>query len=272
MPERRRNAIVTGSAGALGRALSVRLAREGRRLVLIDRAADRNRETAAAVVAAGGEAECQSFDVADRDAWRSLYDRLRRDWQHVDLLVNNAGVAAAGEVGLFSLDDWDWALDVNLRSVIYGCHTFLPWLRENPDGGHVLNTASFAAFASLPSMAAYNVTKAGVLSLSETLRTELAATNVGVTVVCPGFFSSGLLKQARMHTDGQREFAEEAMRQATISADDVAAAALQAVRKKQFYVILPLRAKIIWRLKRFLPGAYFRYLRFRCSRMQAEES
>jgi NADP-dependent 3-hydroxy acid dehydrogenase YdfG len=254
----RRNAIVTGSAGALGHALAVRLAHQGWRIALVDLDAERNQATAAAVTAAGGEARCETFDVTDRIAWQSLHDRLRGEWSQLDLLANNAGVAGAGEVGQFPLADWDWMLDVNLKSVVYGCHTFVAWLKQNPAGAHVLNTSSFASFAAFPSMAAYAVAKAGVTALSETLRTELATTCVGVTVLCPGFFASNLLERGRLQTDEQRAFAAESMRQAAISADDVAAAALEAVRKKQFYVLLPRQIRKYWWIKRLAPAYFLR--------------
>src|SRR6185369_6742508 len=192
MPNPRRNAIVTGSAGTLGRAIAVRLARDGWRIALADLNDDGNRETAAAVAAAGGEARCERLDVTDAAAWRALVERLRAEWSQLDLLVNNAGIAGAGRVGVMSLDDWRQIVDVDLWGVIYGCHTCIGWLQENAARPHVVNIASFAGFASLHEMGAYNVAKAGVISLSETMRMDLAARHVGVTVVCPTFFPSGL--------------------------------------------------------------------------------
>lgn len=260
MPADRRNAIVTGSAGGLGRALAFRLAREGWRIALVDIDEERNRETLAAVVAAGGEGRCERVDVVDPAQWQSLHDRLRADWPTLDLLINNAGIAGAGDVGEFPLASWERMLAVNLRSTIHGCHTFAAWLKENPRGAHVVNTASFAAFACFPGMAAYNVTKAGVLALSETLRCEWGPHRIGVTVVCPGFFPTGLLQSALMQTQQQRDFAEQAMRESSISADDVAAAALEAVARNQLYVVLPARPRLFWRLKRFVPRWFSKYI------------
>lgn len=255
----RRNAIVTGSAGGLGRALTVRLAREGYRIALVDINDEGNRETAAAVAVTGGEARCEHVDVTDAAQWQSFCDRLRSDWRRVDLLVNNAGIAGAGDVGDFPLDQWQRMLDVNLRAAILGCHVFAPWLREQ-GGGHLVNVASFAAFACLPGMAAYNVSKAGVLALSDTLRIEWAPHGIGVTAVCPGFFPSQLLRAAYMHTERQRDFAEQAMRDSRISPDDVAAAILAAVARNQPYVVLPRRARVFWRLKRFVPTWFAKFI------------
>ena len=92
-----------------------------------------------------------------------------------DLLVNNAGIGGSGEVGRFSLESWRQLLEVNLFGGVMGCHTMVEWLKANPRGAHLMNTASFAAMAAAPSMAAYNVAKAGMLALSETLYGELLA-------------------------------------------------------------------------------------------------
>lgn len=268
MSDRPRTAIVTGAAGGLGRALAVRLARAGWSLVLVDVDDDGNR---AAAAAAGGEVRCERLDVADADAWLALHDRLRADRTHLDLLVNNAGIAAAGNVGEMSLDRWRRVLDVNLSGVIHGCHTFVPWLKENPAGAHVVNVASFAAFASLPEMAAYNVSKAGVVALSETMRAELAADRVGVTVVCPGFFPTGLARNALMQHESQREFTEEMMRLSPITADQVAEAILRAVERNDPYVIVPARARRFWFMKRFFPKFFLRQIARRYQQHKAEK-
>src|SRR5690606_26329534 len=105
-------------------------------------------------------------------------------------------------------------LSINLHGVIYGCHTFVPWLKENPHGAHLINTASLAAFLAVPEMGAYNVAKAGVLARSETLYAELRPHGVGVTVLCPGFFQTGLLERGRFNHEYARGVARDFMRSA----------------------------------------------------------
>ena len=109
-----------------------------------------------------------------------------------DLVVNNAGVAVGGPVGAVPLDDWKWIFGVNLWGVIYGCHVFVPRFKAQGHG-HVINVASAAGLLSAPEMGPYNVTKAGVVALSETLAAELSGTGVGVTVLCPTFFRTNIL-------------------------------------------------------------------------------
>lgn len=234
----------------------MRLAERGYRLALVDINDSENAETLRLLEIAGGSGFTAHVDVASASAWSELHERLAREWPRVDLLVNNAGVAASGEVGVTSLSDWEWLLGINLRSVILGCHSFAERLKSNAGGAHVINVASFAAFACLPNMAAYNVAKAGVLALTETLRIEWHQYRVGFTVVCPSFFTSGLLAAGRFNTDSQRDYTEREMSAAGFTADDVAQAALRAMDRGRFYVVMPLKAKMYWWLKRFVPNFF----------------
>jgi len=253
MSPRRRCAVITGAASGLGRALAVRLARDGWHVAVCDVDDAGGRETVSLVEQAGGTAQAERLDVTVPAEWESLRERLRRQWEHVDLVVNNAGVSGAGEVGRFPLDDWRWILDVNLFGVIFGCDAFVDWLAENPHGAHIVNTASMAAVASAPSMGAYNVSKAAVVSLSETLYAELLHRNVGVTVLCPGFVATNLLEAGRWHRPALKATAKAHFAEARITAADVAEATLRAIRRRQLYVVLPLRGRIFWRLKRLVP-------------------
>lgn len=258
MASERRNAIVTGGASGLGRAIARRLARDGWNIAICDINEEAGKQTVDELRAAGGDGRFERLDVTQREEWAALSERLHGDWQHLDLLVNNAGVAVSGEVGQTSLDDWHWIINVNLWNGIYGCHTFIDWLKDNPNGAHIINTASLAAIASGPSMAAYNVTKAGMVALSETLYAELQPHNVGVTVLCPAFFATNLLKNGRFFKEDDRETAERAFTNAKMTADDVAEAAIKAMRKKKLFVVVPFKARRYWYLKRIFPQDFMK--------------
>jgi NAD(P)-dependent dehydrogenase (short-subunit alcohol dehydrogenase family) len=253
-----RTAILTGAASGLGRALAVRLAKDGWQLALADVDTERAHETLILVEKAGGSGQVERLDVADPAQWAPLVEKLRQQWPQLDLLVNNAGVCGAGDVGDFPLEDWQWLLGVNLHGVIYGCHTCLPWLKQNPNGAHIINTASIAAFLAAPTMGAYNVAKAGVLALSETMYAELAPQGIGVSVVCPGFFQSGLLEKGRFMHEFGRELAADYMRNSPFTADHVADAAVRAMYRKKFYVIEGRRARWLWRVKRSMPLGFIK--------------
>ena len=258
MSHRRRHALITGAASGLGRALAVRLAREGWHVAVCDLDHEGSRETVALVEHAGGTAQAEKLDVTVPAEWEALRGRLREQWELIDLVVNNAGVSGAGEVGRFPLADWRWILDVNLFGAIHGCHYFVDWLAENPHGGHIVNTASMAATVSAPTMGGYNVSKAAVVSLSETLYAELRHRGVGVTVLCPGFVSTNLLSSGRWQRPALRNRAERLVANARMTADDVAEATLRAIRRRQLYVVLPLRGRIFWRLKRLVPQGFMK--------------
>jgi len=256
MKRERRHAVVSGAASGLGRALAVRLARDGWHVAVCDVDEAGSRETVALAEAAGGTAQAERLDVTVPEEWEALRERLRRQWERIDLLVNNAGVSGAGEVGRFPLADWRWILEVNLFGVIHGCHCFIDWLAENPRGGHIVNTASLAAVVSAPAMGGYNVSKAAVVSLSETLYAELRHRGVAVTVLCPGFVATNLLAAGRWHRPALEATARAYFAEARITADDVAEATVRAIRRRRLYAVLPLRGRILWWLKRLLPQAF----------------
>jgi len=253
MSSKRKNAIITGAASGLGRALAVRLARDGWNLALCDINEAGAAETLELVRRAGGDGRVERLDVANPDDWQALSDRLHADWQQLDLLVNNAGVAGAGNVGQFTLDNWRWILDINLWNGILGCHTFVEWLKANPNGAHILNTASMAAIVSAPGMAGYNVSKAGMLALSETLYSELQPHNVGVSCICPSFFPTNLLSEGRFAEESMKQLAEREFKRSKFTAEHVADAAVKVIARRQFYVVLPAEGRFYWRFKRLMP-------------------
>ncbi len=254
----RKHAIVTGAASGLGRALAVLLARDGWHVALCDVNDAGSAESLGLVRASGGEGQVEHLDVSKADEWQALHDRLKATWSNLDLLVNNAGVTGIGEVGRFKLEDWHWLMNVNLWNAIYGCHTFVDWLKQNPHGAHIINTASTAAFDSAPGTAAYNMAKAGIVSLSESLYTELLPHGVGVTVVCPSFFGSNILREARFVSDHWRHVFQQAIGRTEMTAEFVAQQALRGMRRRKLYVVLPAASRTNWRLKRLVPQFFLR--------------
>jgi short-subunit dehydrogenase len=215
------------------------------------------------------------LDVTKIDQWTELVSRLQQEFPQLDLLVNNAGVAVTGEIGHCPLDNWRWQLEVNLFGVLHGCHACREWCLRSP-GSHIVNVASAAAFVSYPELGAYNVSKAGVVALSETLYGELKRHGVGVTTVCPGFFRTNLLRRARFQNASERQAAEHCTEQARISADQVADAIVDAVKRRRMYVVLPRQERIRWFWKRLFPEAMLNltarsYAQFRRQTAAAEQ-
>jgi NAD(P)-dependent dehydrogenase (short-subunit alcohol dehydrogenase family) len=253
-------AVVTGAAGGLGRALSLELARRNGRVLVSDVDRAGAEETATLVERSGGTAEVIVVDVTEPDDLERAADEIDRIWGGADLLVNNAGVAVAGTLGDVALDDWKWALNVNLWGVIHGCHAFVPRMRER-GAGAILNVASAMGFASFPEMAPYNVSKAAVISLTETLTSELAPDGIRVTALCPTFFPSNLMQSFRSSHDRQRHFAEAFFRRSTMTAEQVAAAGIRGLELGKLVVVPQMDGRLLWWTKRLFYEGYHRGLR-----------
>jgi len=249
-------AVVTGAGSGIGAAFALELARRGGRVVVSDIDLAAAKETVEAITDGGGEALAVPCDVTRLDEVSWLAERSR-EWfqQNPTLVVNNAGVGAGGPlIGETPLEDWKWTLDVNLWGPIHGCHVFAPMLREQGYGG-IINVASAAAFGAAPRMAAYNVSKAGVLSLSETLAAEMSGTGVHVSVLCPTFVKTNIVSNGRI--DEQRaDLAGSLMRTTGMSPTRVARVSLDTLDRGGLYVMPQLDAKVGWQLKRTFPRTY----------------
>lgn len=191
-------AVVTGAGSGIGRATALSLAEAGARLVLVDRdGASAARTADLAEVLGAAEAFAETVDVSDADAMEQLAGKVRAAHGVPDLVVNNAGIGIAGSFLETTPEEWKRTLDVNLWGVIHGCRLFGAMMVERGQGGHIVNTASAAAFQPSKSLPAYSTSKAAVLMLSECLRAEFAAYGIGVTAICPGFVATGITGATR---------------------------------------------------------------------------
>jgi short-subunit dehydrogenase len=252
--------VLTGAASGLGRALALELAARKSRIVLADIDEAGLAETARLVEQRGGSAKIVRCDVSKIDDMKRLHAEASSWLGDVDLLINNAGVAVGGAVGEVPLEDWAWITGINQWGVIYGCHLFLPAMKKRRRG-HILNVASIAAFACAGEMGPYNVTKAAVVALSETLAGELTGTGVGVSVLCPFFFTTNIAKNARSASNVVSVSAiERVMSKTAVQADGVARRALSACERGHLYVFPHREARAIATLKRAVPETFLRKL------------
>ena len=258
--------VVTGGGSGLGRAICLELADKKARIAIADIDEAAASETARMVAERGGEGVPVRCDVTELADLESCAELVLNRFGGIDVLVNNAGVACAGAVGDVSIEDWKWVVDVNQWGVVYGCHVFVPLLKKNPRGW-LLNVASMAGMAAFPEMAPYNVTKAAVIALSETLSTELAPQGIAVSVACPTFFATNLLNSFRGATPRHREVAEKMFERSKTTAGDVAKDCIRSLENGTLYVITQREGRIVHHLKRLLPSGYFRLLRMRHRRM-----
>lgn len=261
MPNRRRSrqakAVVTGAGSGIGRAFALEIAARGGQVVCADIRLDQAQETVALIGRLNGAhaLACDVSRLEDVEQLASEAERLLG--APADLLVNNAGVGIGGKpVGEIGIEDWRWALGVNLWGVIHGCHVFAPRLRALGHGG-IINVASAASFAAAPLMGPYNVSKAGALALSETLAAELAGSGVAVTALCPTFVKTNIVRDGRI-AEGSSRFASKLMRWSGVSPESVVRKTLDALDRGEPYVLPQLDARLVWRGKRLAPVTYQR--------------
>lgn len=256
-----RRAFVTGGGSGLGFAFGAELARAGWTLGLLDRDAQRLAQVAGELRAAGAaDVLTYEADVTDEAGFTRAVATYAAHAGGLDLMINNAGVAVAGSVDDTPLADWQWALDINVLGVVTGCRAALAAMRP-ANAGLILNVASAAGFASGPKMAAYNASKAAVISLTETLvqEFELDGAKLRATVAMPGFFPTRLLDDARAPGDAMRA-ARKLMHGSTYTADRAAFAILSACARGDAHVVVPKQYVTLWRLKRFFPSWFLRWL------------
>lgn len=249
-------AVVTGAGSGIGRAFALELSRRAGSIVCADIDLASARATAADIETGGGRALAVRCNVSREPQVRKLAAQAA-DWFEAppSLVINNAGIGSGGgPVGRTSLDDWRRTLDVNLWGVINGCHVFVPILRQQGSGG-LINVASVASFAAAPRMAAYNVSKAGVLSLTETLAAELAGSGVRVTALCPTFVRTAIF-DGELIDPGAAALSRRLGKLIGFSPERVARMALSGHDRGRLYVLPQPDARAVWQLKRTLPRTF----------------
>ncbi len=187
-------AVVTGGASGIGLGIARQLRTAGMKVVIADVQEDTLQRAASEIGALGVRT-----DVRDAASVQALADAIIAEHGAVHLVVNNAGVGPMAPIADLQLSDWQWMIEVNLWGVIHGVHTFLPLLKRNADGGHIVNTASIGGLMTGVGLGAYFVTKFGIVALTETLAKELAAEDspVGASVLVPGTVRSDISNSLR---------------------------------------------------------------------------
>ncbi|MER7568726.1 SDR family oxidoreductase [Streptomyces sp. NPDC048523] len=254
--------LITGAGSGIGRATAFAFAEAGARVVAVDRDAESAARTAELSRLLGApEAWAETVDVSDEQAMEKLADKVAAEYGVVDVLVNNAGIGLGGSFFDTTVDDWKKVLDVNLWGVIHGCRLFGRQMAERGQGGHIVNTASAAAYQPSRALAAYGTSKAAVLMLSESLRAELAGRGIGVSAICPGFVNTGITSTARFAGVDAEEEKRRQKRTARLyklrnyPPEKVADAILKAVVRNQAVVPVTPEARGAYAMARWAPKA-----------------
>ncbi|MFF8968722.1 SDR family oxidoreductase [Streptomyces sp. NPDC014995] len=260
--------LVTGAASGIGRATAFAFAEAGARVIAVDRDAEGATRTAEMSRGIGApEAWAEEVDVSDEQAMEKLAAKVLVEHGVLDVLVNNAGIGLSGSFFDTTPEDWRKVLDVNLWGVLHGCRLFGRQMVERGQGGHIVNTASAAAFQPTGALPAYSASKAAVLMLGECLRAELTGKDIGVTTVCPGLVNTNITSTARFVGVDAEEEARRRKRSSRVYGlrnyppEKVADAILRAVVRNEAVVPVTPEARVAYALSRYAPGVLRRLAR-----------
>jgi NAD(P)-dependent dehydrogenase (short-subunit alcohol dehydrogenase family) len=242
-------AVVTGAASGIGRGTATRFAAEGMKVVLADIEEKPLNAVRAELADNGADVLAVPTDVSRGESMDALLEKTLGTYGVVHIVHLNAGVAGGGLSWQLSELDWQWVLGVNLWGVIHGVRAFVPAMLERGEEGHVVMTGSMAGLTSSGFLAPYNVSKHGVVTLAETLAKELAMTGskIGVSVLCPGWVSTGIGTSARNRPDelrnagaGLGDLGSGAIKpviEAGMAPAEVADHVVSAIREQRFYIL-----------------------------------
>ncbi|MGN6645109.1 MAG: SDR family NAD(P)-dependent oxidoreductase [Cytophaga sp.] len=249
-----KRALITGAGSGLGLELTKLLLNDGWSIAALDlkvEALEKYQSQNLAVF---------KIDITDSVSLEKVINTFCGTHKGIDILFNNAGV---GEGTLFSEyppEHWDWIIDINLKAAIHATYFVLP-VMQKANNGLIVNMASMAGIANLPRMSPYNVTKAGLISLSESLNHELCHTNIKVVCATPTFFQSSIMQYSK----GSKEIissAHKIVADSSLTSLDAAKIILKNLHKRNEVIRFPFSAHIFFYSRRLLPGLYKRAVRF----------
>ena len=244
-----KQALLTGAAGGIGRALAFRLAEAGVKLWLVDidgRALSALAEDLRAKLA---DVRFSVVDVTQRDQLKALAQQINTQWQGLDLLVNNAGVAYYGPTHQMSEAQWDRVMGINLDAPIHLTRLLMPALMSREDS-HIVNMCSISGLVAGGRFNAYHTSKFGLVGFTEALRAEYGRTGLGVTAICPGPVQTNLYRDCET---GRGTRAPEPPGWLCTSPDKVARVTLRAIRWNHRMVLVSPLAHLLFQMKRFTP-------------------
>ena len=253
--------VITGAGSGIGRALALNIGGKGAHLALSDVNEAGLAETKALVEAAGGAKAVRTdkLDVADRAAFTAYAASVAEQFGKVNVVINNAGVALAGDVIDLEYKDMDWIIGINFWGVVHGTKEFLPHLIESGDG-HVVNISSLFGLVSMPGQSLYNASKYAVRGFSEALREELliSGDKVGVTVVHPGGIKTGIARNARVSDKEDKAATAELFdkKLARMTPDKAAQIIVKAILKNQARVLVGLDAHALHQFAKLTGSRY----------------
>ncbi len=200
-------AFITGGASGIGLGIAKACVNAGMKVVMADIRQDHLDEALKFFNDKGQAASAHGIrlDVTDRAAFERAADETERVFGKIHLLVNNAGVGVIGPIKLTKFDDWDWGLDVLIGGVVNGIQTFLPRILKHGEGGHICSTSSMTGLLPIAPSPIYSLAKAGLVGMSEAMRAELEADNIGVSAFCPGPVQTNIRETGKLRPEKYKD-------------------------------------------------------------------
>ncbi|WP_440877120.1 SDR family oxidoreductase [Thalassotalea sp. PLHSN55] len=251
--------LITGGATGLGKALAMTWAKHNARQVKIciaDIHQTRGEETVTQLTALGVDAFFSLCDITNNEQIDATVSLIKQQWQGLDVVINNAGVATGGSLLGESISQWQWVLDINLLGMVRVSQAVLPIFKQQQHG-YFINIASQAGLTPIPFMNSYNAVKAAVIALSETMKLELVHDNIDVSVVCPSFFKTHLDESMRTSEPAMEKMMNRAFDKADISAEQVAERIYQQAQQRTFLILTHKLGKKAYLMKKLLPSKMY---------------
>jgi NAD(P)-dependent dehydrogenase (short-subunit alcohol dehydrogenase family) len=262
---------ITGGSRGLGLVLARAVLERGARVAICARDPD-ELARAKAELQQNGEVLASACDVTDRDDVLRFIAEVEDDFGPIDVLINNAGIIQVGPIEMMTHDDFEQALDANLRGPLHAMLAVLPYMRKR-GGGRIVNIASIGGKLAIPHLAPYCTSKFALVGLSESMRAELVKDNIFVTTACPGLIRTGSARHAWFKGHKEAEYAwfaiGDSVQWTSVSAESTANAILRAACNGDPEIVISPQAKlaafahgiapnlvqeIVGMLARFLPG------------------
>jgi NAD(P)-dependent dehydrogenase (short-subunit alcohol dehydrogenase family) len=258
-------AVVTGAASGIGRALAVRLAEEGAAGLAIADVNEAGLDETAGMIPGGVKVSKHVVDVSSRDEMRRCAeDAAREHDDRVTHLINNAGVGLLGSFEQISLDDMEWLMNINFWGTVYGVKFFLPVLKRQDAAAHIVNLSSVFGFIAPPEQTAYCASKFAVRGFTESLRHELAGTNVRVSLVHPGGIKTNIARNSRLGAGAPEEYKKQGAEffdKVAMTAPEAAAEKIvRGIRDENPRILIGSDARLISYIQRLFPKNYLRAL------------